>query len=91
VPGLEFDPVNNPALTVAAHADRPPQCPGVDQNRNDGLSHADQSEHEKLRIVENSKVSHTGCPKSEKQDLYTCDCAHQDGFDRVVNPGMGYP
>jgi hypothetical protein len=30
-----------PALAAVAHADRPPQCSGVDQDRNDGLGHAD--------------------------------------------------
>jgi hypothetical protein len=55
--------VCNPPLAVAAYADRPPQRPGVDQNRNDSLSHADQSKHQKLSVVEDSESLYIGCPK----------------------------
>src|SRR5262249_34083601 len=50
-----------------------------------------QGEHEKLSVVEDSERLHAGCPKSEKQNLNTCDYAHQNGLDCVVNPRMGDP
>jgi hypothetical protein len=47
-------PSGNPTLAVVAYADRPPQRSGVDQDRNDRLSQADQSKHKKLSVVEDS-------------------------------------
>jgi hypothetical protein len=77
------------SLAVDAYTDRPPQRSGVDQDRNDSLSQADQTKREKLSVVENSiKWLDSGRPKGEKQDLNTCDCTHQDGFDRKVNAFM---
>ena len=61
--------VNNTALAVVADADRPPQRPGVDQDRNDCLRHADQRQHEKFGVVEDPEVSDAGCCKSEEQHL----------------------
>jgi hypothetical protein len=89
IPGSDSIPITNPASAVAAHTDRPPQCPGVDQNRDSGLGHAYQSEHEKLGVVEDGEGLYTGCPESENQGLNTGDHAHQHGVDRVVYSGMG--
>src|SRR5215471_11557274 len=83
--------VNTPGLAVTSNTDRPPQCPGINQSRNDSLSHADQSEHEKLSVVEDSERLHTGCPKSEEQNLNNCHCAHQNSLDCVVNSRIGDP
>jgi hypothetical protein len=54
------------ALAVVADADRAPQRSGINQDRNHSLCHADQSQHEKLRVVEDAEDFDAGCPKSEK-------------------------
>ena len=40
------------AALAAAHADGAPECPGVDQDGNDGLGQTDQGQHEKFAVVE---------------------------------------
>jgi len=76
------------ALTAVADPDRPPQGSSVDQNRNDGLRHADQGQHEKLGVVENAEGFHVGGSKSEEQHLNACNGSHQNGLNRIIDPWM---
>ena len=55
--------VHNGGLGVVAETDRPPQRPGVDQDRDNGLRHADQSQHQKFGIVEQSERFDAGSTK----------------------------
>jgi hypothetical protein len=53
-------------LAAVANANRPPQCPRVDHDCDDSLGHADQSQHEKLGIVEDIEVFDTGRAERKK-------------------------
>jgi hypothetical protein len=54
---------------VVADANGPPQRPSIDQDRNDGLRHTDQGEHEKFSVVEDGEGSDASHGKSKKKHL----------------------
>src|SRR5262245_5174290 len=81
----------NTWLTTVTDADRSPQRPGVDQDSDDSLCHADQGQQQKLGIVEDGERSDTGRSESEKQHLNGCDGGHKNGFNRVVDARMRDP
>jgi hypothetical protein len=50
----------------SSYVDRASQRSGINQDPDHSLCHADQSQQDKLRVVEDTEVSDTGCPKSKK-------------------------
>jgi hypothetical protein len=49
-----------------SYVDRASQRSGINQDPDHSLCHADQSQQDKLCVVEDTEVSDTGCPKSKK-------------------------
>src|SRR5690348_8176628 len=61
-------------LAVVTDADRPAQCSGVNQDRNNGLCHTNYSEHQEFGVVENAERPHTCSTQREKKHLDSRDC-----------------
>jgi hypothetical protein len=48
--GWSAGPTCAATLAAVANANRPPECPSVDQNRNNRLGHADPDQHDPVEI-----------------------------------------
>ena len=55
-----------PGLLTGRYVDRAPHRSGINQDPDHSLCHADQSQQEKLRVVEHAESSDAGCPKGKK-------------------------